>query len=53
MGPGPSNVHYRVLRAMSLEFALDQVYGADAERMAKNIFKYYDDKAPILKKYLT
>ena len=37
----------------SLEFILDPVYGADAERMAKNIFKYYEDKAPILKKYLT
>ncbi len=39
-------------RLKSIEFILDPVYGADAERMAKTIFKFYEDNAQILKKYL-
>ncbi|MCG6534107.1 MAG: tripartite tricarboxylate transporter substrate binding protein [Syntrophales bacterium LBB04] len=40
-------------QAKKIGFDPDPLYGADAERMVKKIFKYYDDNAPILKKYLT
>jgi len=35
-----------------LNFAPNPLYGEDSENLAKNIFKYYEDKTPILKKYL-
>ena len=38
--------------AKKVEFDPDPLYGADAERLAKKFFAYYDEKAPILKKYL-
>jgi tripartite-type tricarboxylate transporter receptor subunit TctC len=36
-----------------IDFEPEPLYGADAERQARKVFKYYDEKAPILKKYLT
>lgn len=39
--------------AKKLDFDPEPVYGAEAERQAKMLFKYYDDKMPILKKYLS
>ncbi len=38
--------------AKKVDFTPDPLYGADAERMAKQFFTYYDEKAQILKKYL-
>jgi tripartite-type tricarboxylate transporter receptor subunit TctC len=38
--------------AKRMDFEPAPVYGAEAERIAKRLFKYYDDKAPVLKKYL-
>ena len=38
--------------AKRLNFSPDPIYGEDAERLAKNLFKYYEEKTPILKKYL-
>jgi hypothetical protein len=35
-----------------MEFNLDPVYGAEAERLAKKLFAFYEEKGPILKKYL-
>lgn len=40
-------------QAKKLGFAPDPIYGVEAERLAKNIFKYYDENTSILKKYLT
>jgi len=40
-------------QAKKIGFDPDPLYGADAERPVKKIFKYYDDNASILKKYLT
>lgn len=40
-------------QAAKIEFDPDPLYGADAERLAKKLFQYYDDKTPILKKYLS
>lgn len=37
--------------AKKAEFDSDSIYGADAERVAKKFFAYYDEKAPLLKKY--
>ncbi len=39
-------------QAKKMDFTPDPLYGADAERMAKSLFKYIDEKTPILKKYL-
>lgn len=39
-------------KAKKLDFEPDPLYGADAERIAKNIAQYYEEKTPILKKYL-
>lgn len=39
--------------ADKLEFDPDPLYGVDAERKAHELFKFYDEKIPILKKYLT
>jgi tripartite-type tricarboxylate transporter receptor subunit TctC len=39
-------------QAQKLEFEPDPLYGADAERQAQAVFKYYDEMTPILKKYL-
>ncbi len=36
-----------------MDFDPDPLFGVDAERLAKRIFKYYDDNMPILKKYLS
>jgi tripartite-type tricarboxylate transporter receptor subunit TctC len=38
--------------AKRLNFPPNPIYGEDAERLAKNLFKYYEEKTPILKKYL-
>ncbi|MFB3884860.1 MAG: tripartite tricarboxylate transporter substrate binding protein [Thermodesulfobacteriota bacterium] len=35
-----------------VEFEPNPLYGADAEKQAQKLFKYYDDMTPILKKYL-
>jgi len=35
-----------------LEFAPAPLYGADAEKLAKKLFNYYDEYTPLLKKYL-
>ena len=40
-------------QAKMIGFEPDPLYGADAERLVNKIFKYYDDNASILKKYLT
>ncbi len=40
-------------QAKKISFEPDPLYGADAERLVKKIFKYYDDNAGVLKKYLT
>jgi tripartite-type tricarboxylate transporter receptor subunit TctC len=40
-------------KAKLISFDPDPLYGADAERLVKKIFKYYDDNAAVLKKYLT
>ncbi len=39
--------------AAKIDFDPDPLYGADAEHLAKKLFKYYDEKTPILKKYLS
>jgi len=39
-------------QARKLEFEPDPLYGVDAERQAQAVFKYYDEMAPVLKKYL-
>ena len=39
--------------AKKINFEPDPLYGIDAERLANKIFKYYEEKTPILKKYLT
>ncbi len=39
-------------QAEKLEFDPDPLYGADAEKQAQGLFKYYDTMTPILKKYL-
>jgi putative tricarboxylic transport membrane protein len=36
-----------------IDFEPTPLYGQQAEALVKKIFKYYDDNAPILKKYLT
>lgn len=41
-----------VAQAKKIEIYPDAVYGEDAERVAKGFFKFYEEKAPILKKYL-
>jgi len=38
--------------AKKVDFDPDPLYGADAEQLAKKFFAYYDEKAPILQKYL-
>lgn len=38
--------------AKKIDFEPKPAFGADADRIAKKMFKYYDEKAPILKKYL-
>lgn len=38
--------------AKRVDFDPAPVYGAEAERIAKSLFKYYEDKTPVLKKYL-
>jgi len=38
--------------AQKLDFTPEPLYGADAERVAKGIAKYYEEKGAILKKYL-
>jgi tripartite-type tricarboxylate transporter receptor subunit TctC len=40
-------------QAKLMDFDPDPIYGAKAELLIKEIFKYYDDNASILKKYLT
>ncbi len=40
-------------QAKLIGFDPDPLYGEDAEQMIKKIFKYYDDNALLLKKYLT
>ena len=35
-----------------LEFSPAPLYGADAEKLAKKLFNYYDEYTPLLKKYL-
>jgi len=40
-------------QAKLIDFDPDPLYGAQAELLVKKIFKYYDDNASILKKYLT
>lgn len=40
-------------QAKKIDFNPDPVYGEDAGRLALRLFKYYDEKAPILKKYLS
>lgn len=40
-------------QAKVIDFEPEPLYGAQAEVMVKKIFKYYDDNAPLLKKYLT
>jgi tripartite-type tricarboxylate transporter receptor subunit TctC len=39
-------------QARKVEFAPDPVYGAEAQHEAQKVFKYYDEMAPVLKKYL-
>ncbi len=39
-------------QAEKLEFDPAPLYGADAEKQAQGLFKYYDTMTPILKKYL-
>ena len=41
-----------LVSAKKVDFDPEPLYGADAERLAKKFFAYYDEKAPILKKYL-
>ena len=38
--------------AKRLNFPPNPIYGEEAERLAKDLFKYYDEKTPILRKYL-
>ena len=38
--------------AKKLEIDPDPLYGVDAQRVAQKFFKYYEEKTPILKKYL-
>ena len=38
--------------AKKVDFEPGPVYGEEAERIALGLFKYYDEKTPILKKYL-
>ena len=38
--------------AKKVDFEPAPLYGEAAEKVAKNLFKYYDEKTPILKKYL-
>ena len=38
--------------AKKVDFEPEPLYGADAERVAQKFFAYYDEKAPILQKYL-
>lgn len=40
-------------QAKLISFDPDPLYGPDAERLVNKIFKYYDDNASILRKYLT
>ena len=40
-------------QAKLIGFDPDPLYGAEAERIVKKIFKYYDDNALLLKRYLT
>ena len=35
-----------------LEFEPAPIYGAEAEKLAKKLFNYYDEYTPLLKKYL-
>lgn len=39
-------------RMKKLDFELEPLYGTDAERVAKTLFRFYEGKTPILKKYL-
>ncbi len=39
-------------QAKKVEFDPDPVYGAEAARAVQKVFKYYDEMAPMLKKYL-
>jgi putative tricarboxylic transport membrane protein len=39
-------------QAKKIDFEPEPLYGADAEQLAKKFFSYYDEKAPILQKYL-
>ena len=41
-----------LVQAEKVEFEPDPLYGADAEKQAQSLFKYYDTMTPILKKYL-
>ena len=38
--------------AKRVGFETDALYGLEADRVVKRIFKYYDENAPLLKKYL-
>jgi len=42
-----------LIQAKKIGFDPDPLYGADAGLLVKKIFKYYDDNAALLKKYLT
>lgn len=39
-------------QAKKVNIYLNPLFGSDAERVAKRFFKYYEEKAPILNKYL-
>jgi tripartite-type tricarboxylate transporter receptor subunit TctC len=39
-------------QSRKMEFDPDPVYGAEAQREAQKVFKYYDEMTPVLKRYL-
>jgi len=39
-------------QAKKIDFEPDPLYGEDAERLSKKLFKYYDEKMPIVRRYL-
>jgi tripartite-type tricarboxylate transporter receptor subunit TctC len=39
-------------QAKKVDFEPEPLYGADAEQLAKKFFAYYEEKTPILQKYL-
>jgi tripartite-type tricarboxylate transporter receptor subunit TctC len=39
-------------KAKNINFGVEPLYGADAEVLAKKLFRYYNDQTPLLKKFL-